>query len=410
MKKNKVIATLASSVMLAGGILAVNSVQNDLSTVQTVQAARTYRITLKHNAAYYNARGKRVGKSVVKKGRTLKAYGTKTIKHKKYYRVGGREYIKASNARIAKSTKASSKSTHMFTSGDYYRLKHNAYIYNARGKRVGKTTLKKNSYVYVQGSATIRGKKHLQVANGEYIVAANAKPMIWHSSTTTNTNEPVNNNHSSNTSSNSSTTNTSKPTNNSSKSQSNSSKSESNNNHPEYSLDNPDNFPNYLTNNVEHVKQLVLDKINAARQRTKWYAPSTSMHGMCQPYKTNSEIQAMADMRAKEAMTLFNHVRPNGESMRSVDEYIKLLPNTSKLFKNGFPLGAGETLSGVYASKTDEETADGLFNQLMRDDAHRAVLLSDDSRVGYAAVGLQFDPKGGYCMAFEMIGGNYWEK
>lgn len=83
------------------------------AVTQTVSAASTYsksqkaltksgkyaKFTLRHNAYVYNKKGKRVGKTVLRKGNTFKAESKKiySIKGKKYYRVGKDLFVKAAN-------------------------------------------------------------------------------------------------------------------------------------------------------------------------------------------------------------------------------------------------------------------------------------------------------------------------
>lgn len=54
-------------------------------------------------------------------------------------------------------------------------LKHNAYIYNKNGKRVGKIVLKKNNDLKVKSTkiVTIKGKKYYQVGKNQYVKVAN---------------------------------------------------------------------------------------------------------------------------------------------------------------------------------------------------------------------------------------------
>ncbi|WEV39960.1 SLAP domain-containing protein [Lactobacillus sp. ESL0681] len=53
--------------------------------------------TLKHNAYVYDKNGKRANKKVLKKSTDVKVTGTKTIKGKKYYVIADGQYVKAAN-------------------------------------------------------------------------------------------------------------------------------------------------------------------------------------------------------------------------------------------------------------------------------------------------------------------------
>lgn len=64
---------------------------------QMANAANSYKITLNHNAAVYNANGKKKA-AALKHGKTLTAYGVKKIHGKRYYNLGSGKYIKIANA------------------------------------------------------------------------------------------------------------------------------------------------------------------------------------------------------------------------------------------------------------------------------------------------------------------------
>ncbi len=53
--------------------------------------------TLKHNSFVYNSKGKRISLKLLKKNHVLKVYGTKTIKGKKYFKIGKNQYVKVAN-------------------------------------------------------------------------------------------------------------------------------------------------------------------------------------------------------------------------------------------------------------------------------------------------------------------------
>ena len=64
----------------------------------------TNQVTLKHNAYLYNIHGRRINKQKLYKGVSYFIYGSRYINGKKYYQVGAKEYIKASNASAPFST------------------------------------------------------------------------------------------------------------------------------------------------------------------------------------------------------------------------------------------------------------------------------------------------------------------
>lgn len=98
----KILALGATSTALLGGALATNTTNVDASSKVTL-------LTFKHNAYKYNRHGKRIGKSVLKKGTRHHFYRTAYIHGKKYYQIGSNSYIKASNATL--KTTSSSNAT-----------------------------------------------------------------------------------------------------------------------------------------------------------------------------------------------------------------------------------------------------------------------------------------------------------
>ena len=64
----------------------------------------TNQVTLKHNAYLYNIHGRRINRQKLYKGVSYFIYGSRYINGKKYYQIGVKEYIKASNASAPFST------------------------------------------------------------------------------------------------------------------------------------------------------------------------------------------------------------------------------------------------------------------------------------------------------------------
>lgn len=107
--KNKKLVTLAGVALFSLGISISDFTINSPTTV--VQAASTFKITLKHNAYQYSPKGKKLNKKTLKKGKTYIAIGTKKIAGKKYYRISKTSYIKASNVASKKSKTSVKKNT-----------------------------------------------------------------------------------------------------------------------------------------------------------------------------------------------------------------------------------------------------------------------------------------------------------
>ncbi|WEV39959.1 SLAP domain-containing protein [Lactobacillus sp. ESL0681] len=114
--------------------------------------------TLKHNAALYDENGNRIGSDTLKRGTDVQITGTKQIAGKKYYVTADGQYVKASNFK-----------------GTETKLKHNAYVYNKKGKRANKKVLKKGKKIKTFGNKTIKGKKFASIGNGHYVKVANLK-------------------------------------------------------------------------------------------------------------------------------------------------------------------------------------------------------------------------------------------
>ncbi|QYN59042.1 DUF1542 domain-containing protein [Lactobacillus panisapium] len=115
---------------------------------------------LKHNAYFYDKDGKRANLLVAKKGSTISTFGEATnIGGREFYLTNNGLYVAANNFKEQKRT-----------------LKHNAFVYNQNGKRVGTKLLKKNSKVGTYGDpVSIHGKSYYIVGTNRYVKAANFK-------------------------------------------------------------------------------------------------------------------------------------------------------------------------------------------------------------------------------------------
>lgn len=112
--------------------------------------------TVMHNTYVYDQNGA-LKNGEYFAGQSIATYGTKTIDGKKYYALGDNSFVKANNI-----------------SGIKRRLTHNAYLYNAKGKRANRKVLKKHkSVVTYGGSVKIHGKRFYIVGKNRYIKKAN---------------------------------------------------------------------------------------------------------------------------------------------------------------------------------------------------------------------------------------------
>ena len=92
MTNKKVLAAALMSFLLGLSII------SSPKTTQAVEASTSPRIQLRHNAYVYTAKGKRKSKFSLKRGTYFQTLGQKSIKGKKYYKIGKGKYIKFNNA------------------------------------------------------------------------------------------------------------------------------------------------------------------------------------------------------------------------------------------------------------------------------------------------------------------------
>ena len=112
--------------------------------------------TVFHNSYVYDENGVRK-KGEYFAGETVKTYSTKLIQGKKYYDLGNNDFIKAVNI-----------------TGVNRKLKHNAYIYTKKAKRLGRKVLKKKYTIKTYGGAIkINHKLYYIVGKNRYIKKAN---------------------------------------------------------------------------------------------------------------------------------------------------------------------------------------------------------------------------------------------
>ncbi|EFK31220.1 glucosaminidase domain-containing protein [Lactobacillus delbrueckii] len=115
---------------------------------------------LMHSAAIYTSTGAKSSVKSVKAGKSMMTYGSVTINGAKYYRINSAsadQFIKASNF-----------------DGSPRKLKHNAYLYNSKGKRVGKSKwLKGSSHTVYGGSVKIKHKQYYIVGLNQYVKKGN---------------------------------------------------------------------------------------------------------------------------------------------------------------------------------------------------------------------------------------------
>lgn len=158
-----ILITISGAALLSFGLLTGVTNNNEVSAA--VQVGQSNR--LERNAYIYNSQGHRTKKNVWKHGKKVLVLGTKTIKGKKYAKIGRNQYIRLTNF---KKYNTSSKPTAL--------LKHNAYVFDENGRRIKVASLKKNKIVTILGTRYIKGKKYYQIAKNRFIKAANATTSI----------------------------------------------------------------------------------------------------------------------------------------------------------------------------------------------------------------------------------------
>ncbi|KGG53472.1 SLAP domain-containing protein [Lactobacillus sp. wkB10] len=126
-------------------------------TNSSEQPVVTVAKSLKHNAYLYNESGRRANKLIFNAGSVVETTGKKKINGQTYYALPDGLYIASGNIDAKK-----------------LKLKHNAYIYNKYGHRLGKKVLKKRKSVKTYGnSVKIGHKKYYTLSKGRFVKKAN---------------------------------------------------------------------------------------------------------------------------------------------------------------------------------------------------------------------------------------------
>ncbi|WEV36798.1 SLAP domain-containing protein [Lactobacillus sp. ESL0677] len=113
--------------------------------------------TLMHDALVYDENGDTTSAATKTAGTKLTLYGYKTIAGKKYLQIGLNQFVVASNV-----------------DGKLRKVKHNAYLYNANGYRIGKGKLYRRTYIRTYGGRVkIAGHKYYQIDVNEFVKVGN---------------------------------------------------------------------------------------------------------------------------------------------------------------------------------------------------------------------------------------------
>lgn len=385
MKKN-VLVSLSVATLLSVGAVGVNEVNGVANNTNVVQAAvKNGKLT--HNAYIYKSNGNRYGKKVLKKGKTVKILGTKKIYGKKYYRIGKNQYVKVANF-AKKVSKANA------VGGQYY-LTHNAYVYNAEGKRIkGADTLKKSHIFTVVGTKTINGENYLFLGNGQYVKAANAQ-----STSAEGANNQVNNNATDtavgNTTDNSATAE--KKTNNSKNSTANDNKHNSSNSQSKKQEWIKEKGYIYFTDDqVSQIQNYLWQKINAYRQSKGYPA-----------YKTNPELNNFVNRIMQKGTPEYNALGDGIGTFQNTDTLAKFLPKLKAL-----GMDSARSLNDLdvfrynnvkqhfinLKERDPKKVADEIFNAYTReeDNIDLRTLEGHKDKYAYAALKVRFNNEGDY--------------
>lgn len=112
-----------------------------------------------HNAYVYNAKHQRVGKEKYKIGQKVTILDSKKINGRLFYQIGKNKYVDAGNI-----------------TGSEMTLTRNAYVYDKKGKRSGKTLMRAGQNVTGFGAAVkIKHKSYQIVGLNQYIKSVNFK-------------------------------------------------------------------------------------------------------------------------------------------------------------------------------------------------------------------------------------------
>lgn len=382
MKKN-VLVSLSVATLLSVGAVGVNEVNSVANNTSIVQAA-VKKSKLTHNAYVYKSNGTRYGKKVLKKGKTVNVLGQKKIHGKKYYRIGKNQYVKVAN--FAKKTNKANT-----VSGQYY-LTHNAYVYNAEGKRIkGTDTLKKSHVFTVVGVKTINGKDYLSLGNGQYVKAANAL-----STSAQGANNQVNNNATDttvgNTTSNSATTE--KKTNNSKNSTTNDNKHNSSSSQTNDSRNH--GYIYFTDDQVAQIQNYLWQRINTYRQSKGYPA-----------YKTNPELTNFVNRVMQKGTPEYNVVGYGNGTIQNTDTLGQFLPKLKALGMDSarsmtdldaFAYGSAKQFFVNLKEKDPKKVADEIFNAYTKEDdgMDLRTLEGHKDKYAYAGLKVKYNGEGSY--------------
>ena len=338
----KSLVKLTARIGLSTALLLGGSVTSNVFPSSTVEAASSYKVTLRHNAYVYNYKGYRIRKAPLKKGKILKVYRSKNINGKKYLYIGKHQYIKSANASKynSKATKVSAKA-YLFT----VKVNPGSDLYTAPNGDLSNWSMENTQRVYAVTTDS-KGETWYKLAKNNWIKS-------------TDTNKPQNN----------TATITNKSSSNqavsNSKNQTNEEKSKTNNS--------PTSKPKITNVQIlatpqyaSEIAQSFITQLNEVRQ--KMGKGTLSL---------DANINDFANIRSNELLTQFSHVRPDGSSF-----------NYSECI----------SMEMIDKNTTPSQAAKKVLDRFLYEDAswnweHRNILLDNDcNKIG---VGVSWEPKPG---------------
>ncbi len=338
----KSLVKLTAGIGLSTALLLGGSVTSNVFPSSTVEAASSYKVTLRHNAYVYNYKGYRIRKAPLKKGKILKVYRSKNINGKKYLYIGKHQYIKSANV-----SKYNSKATKVRAKAYLFTVKVNpgSDLYTAPNGDLSNWSMENTQRVYAVTTDS-KGETWYKLAKNNWIKSTDTNKPQNNTATITNklsSNQAVSN----------------------SKNQTNEEKSKTNNSptsKPKITNVQTLATPQYAS----EIAQSFITQLNEVRQ--KMGKGTLSL---------DANINDFANIRSNELLTQFSHVRPDGSSF-----------NYSECI----------SMEMIDKNTTPSQAAKKVLDRFLYEDAswnweHRSILLDNDcNKIG---VGVSWEPKPG---------------
>ena len=344
----KSLVKLTAGIGLSTALLLGGSVTSNVFPSSTVEAASSYKVTLRHNAYVYNYKGYRIRKASLKKGKILKVYRSKNINGKKYLYIGKHQYIKSANASKynSKNQQANAKS-YLFT----VKVNPGSDLYTAPNGNLSNWSMENTQRVY-EVTKDSKGETWYKLAKKNWIKSTDTNRPVTNEAQNNATTNSTQNNTVANT-----TKNFSNPTVSNTEKQTNEETPKTNNTIVQELA-----TPQYAS----EIAQSFITQLNEVRQ--KMGKGTLSL---------DANINDFANIRSNELLTQFSHVRPDGSSF-----------NYSECI----------SMEMIDKNTTPSQAAKKVLDRFLYDDAswnweHRDILLDNDcNKIG---VGVSWEPKPG---------------